>query len=278
MLEISMSKLFGVLAFAGDKAAARSLACDEVSAAVVRAVAHNDRAHFVDTLRALPRGSIASAIAETFPLIEAHCLHLHADGKAAPVGAEASPMAVMLALHVQGIADVHAEALQGMRSAEPKERKGRESTLHAFGREIAAQWLASVDSITSDMAEARKAKAEARKAEAEAAKAEAEAAKASQPTPQGSAIGADGQPIGVNVSAMVEEVNAAKAEAEAATKRATLAEAARDAAKAEADTLRAMLAEAREQIAALTAAAEAAKAASEAAKAPRKGRKMAEAA
>jgi len=218
-----MSKLYGVLSFAGDKAAARSLASDEVSAAVIRAVTHNDRAHFVDTLRALPRGSIASAIAETFPLIEAHCLYLHADGTAAPVGAEASPMAVEFAAHVHRIATEYAAPLAEVRAAEPKARKAMESTLAEMGKETARVWLGAVDSLCEAASAARKAKADERKAakaaEAEAAEAaKAEAERVRLAGVQGQAIGADGQAIGTNVSAMVEEVNAAKAAAEAAPK------------------------------------------------------------
>jgi len=269
---------------AGDKAAARVLAVAEVSGAVVRAILHNDRAHFVDTLRALPKGATAHAIAVTFAAIEQHCVTLHASGAAYPVAEGSEPWAVEFAAHVHRIATEYAAPLAEVRAAEPKARKVMESTLAEMGKETARVWLASVDALCEAASVARKAKADERKAakaaEAEAAEAaKAEAERVRLAGVQGQAIGADGQAIGTNVSAMIDEVNTAMAAAEAATRRAELAEAARDAAKAEAAALRAELAEARELIAGLQAAAEAAKAAAEAApKASRKGRKVAEAA
>ena len=159
-----MSKLYGVLSFAGDKAAARVLALSEVSGAVVRAVVHNDRAHFIDTLRALPKGATAHAIALTFAAIEQHCVILHASGAAYPVAEGADPWAVEFAAHMHRISTEYAAPLDEVRATEPKGRKSMESTLAEMGKETARVWLMAVDSLREAAAAARKVKADERKA------------------------------------------------------------------------------------------------------------------
>lgn len=62
-----MSKLFGVLAWAGVKGAAQSLAVSDVAQAAARAVLHNDRSHFTETIKGLQekKGRMADAGRET---------------------------------------------------------------------------------------------------------------------------------------------------------------------------------------------------------------------
>jgi hypothetical protein len=62
-----MSKLFGVMAWAGVKGAAQALAVSDVAQASARAVLHNDRSHFTETVKGLQekKGRMADAQRET---------------------------------------------------------------------------------------------------------------------------------------------------------------------------------------------------------------------
>ena len=266
-MELSVSKILGILAYAGDKAAGRAIAVSDLSAACVAAILHNDRSMFADTLRDLPKGKRAASVRVTLPALDTHLAIIRTARTAAPLGEGADASAVSFAASVAAIVATHADVIGAAVAAEPKARKAHAEPLQAFGAAMAEAWAKATDELSDGAAEAAKAARKAAKDAAEAKAAE-EAAAAAAKAAESQVMRVDGE---VDVAALIDEANTLQVERDAAIKRAELAEAARDAAVAEANTLRAELAARTEELAAvraLLASMEAAKVA-----APARGRK-----